>query len=297
MSRGSIVVALAVALVLGLVASAEAASSAFVTAGTAFERVDLGTGSVTSVGSLNAAADPIEGLALSSGSALLGVGGNGTNPSLFQLDKTNGNTLSSSGLGVPGTTNAASLAFDSAGSLWMAATYYPMVGDPEPKLYRIDPSLPTATFVGNTGDYVGGLAGACDGTVYGSAVGMSGWELVKVNTGTGALTSVGPMGGSGPDAADDVDIAIDHSTGTLWAVDFTDGKFYVLDKATGAATQSAFAPLPGVNGIAIDSAAQCPPPVAGPPSTPGGTTKKKCKKKKRGKRAAEARKCKKRKRR
>ena len=299
MSRGSIVVALAVSLVLLVAASAEAASTAFVTVGTAFKRVDLGTGGVTSIGSLSSGADPMEGLALSSGSSLYGTGGSGPNPSLFRVDKTTGNTISSGGLGVPSTTQAAGLAFDSAGMLWMAATHYPVVGDPVPKLYRVDPGIPTAIFVGDTGEYVGGLAGACDGTVYGSAVGMSGWELVKVNTGTGALTSVGPMGGSGPDAAHDVDIAIDHATGTLWAVDFDDGKFYVLDKGTGAATQSAFPPLAGVNGIAIDSAAQCPPPGGGTPSPPAGTTKKKCKKakKKHGKRAAAARKCKKRKRR
>ena len=132
MSRGSIVVALAVSLVLLVAASAEAASTAFVTVGTAFKRVDLGTGGVTSIGSLSSGADPMEGLALSSGSSLYGTGGSGPNPSLFRVDKTTGNTISSGGLGVPSTTQAAGLAFDSAGMLWMAATHYPMFGDPVP---------------------------------------------------------------------------------------------------------------------------------------------------------------------
>lgn len=98
--------------------------------------------------------------------------------------------------------------------------------------------------------------------MYGAVEESSGWELDRVNLTSAALSEVGPM--NGPNGLEDLDLAFDYSTDTLYALS-RDGSLYTVNTSTGAATMalpvmSGSTQLDEIAGFTIDSTGGCRPP-------------------------------------
>jgi hypothetical protein len=249
-------------------ASAAAAPNGFTTDGETLYALDAAIPSVQAIGPIGPPAAPAFAFARASGGTLYSAGGTG-GEGLHRLDTSTG---ASSPVGDFGDNESLGLTFDSSGSMWLAAADQSGM-DTAFRLYGVDPATAALSPVGGPlPRELWGIAGACDGSVYGAALDSGGWDLVRVNTATAALTTVGPM--SHPQLDDvemnieTLELAFEHSTGTLWAL-ATDKNLYVVDAATGALTLRGTVtgdPPGSLEALAFDSTAACPattPPTGG----------------------------------
>lgn len=204
-------------------------------------KLDLGTGSLTTVGATGFPV--IRSLAFSSSGALFGIDQLGAQ--LLSIDPGTGATAVVGPLG-SGTAGIGGLVFDAAGTLYYADEF-------NENLYTVNTATGAASLVGSMGQSVTGLAFRADGTLFGYADNPDN-TLVTINKLTGLATTVGAIGLVSPDGG----IAFDDA-GQLWAV-FQSGQYGIVNQATGAvALNGSFA---GVQLSALDIQLQ---PAAGVP--------------------------------
>lgn len=131
------------------------------------------------------------------------------------------------------------LAFDGDGALWMS------VEAPTPQLLSVDPASGAATFVGNTGFAITGLAASGD-DVFGL---RSDGFLLDVDVVTANVTLIGDLGLNG---SFEGGIAFD-ADGVLWGLmtsDNTSSQVVRIDTGSGVAELGPTIPLP-FRGLAI----------------------------------------------
>lgn len=192
--------------------------------------IDLATGTATAIGATGFS--DIEGLAFNPLNGLL-YGVDDVTDTLVTINTTTGAATAVGALGA--TFTDIGLAFDNAGNLFMS-------NDAPGNFYSVDPTTGAATLIGAQGQQVTGLAYNA-GTMYG--LGGDGTNnLVTINLGTGAFTTVGLLGGI---AVSDGGMSFDGNT--LWAINDT-GDIFTIDTTTGAATFQANT-LTGFEGLAI----------------------------------------------
>jgi hypothetical protein len=272
MKPGSLGAAFAIALLSALAPAAATASTAYVSAGPTGSQklysVDMETHMATQIGPTTKPI-PVEALALAGNLSLYGIGGE-SSPKLDQIDRATAAPVSSE-LPLPpmnGVNNVPGLAFGPEESLWASSfTVEEPAGGQiyNSKLWHIDLGTGEAQFRGRAGGdetILAGLAYGCYGTMYGAVEESAGWELDRVDLTDGALTEVGPM--NGPDGMEDLDVAFDYSTDTLYALS-GDGSLYAVNTSTGAATMvlpvmSGSTQLGEIAGFTIDSTGGCRPP-------------------------------------
>ncbi|MFL6200618.1 MAG: hypothetical protein ACJ76J_15695 [Thermoanaerobaculia bacterium] len=236
-----------------------AAAPAFAAVGTGYSvqsdgnqklyRIDLATGVATPIGA--SGFDGIEGLAFDPGCKKL-YGVDDVKDRLVTCDlKTGGcTTVGSLGLDITDT----GLAFANDGRLFMStdAPKNPL------RFFALDPKTGAATWIGNQGTEVTGLAGNLFG-LYG--LGGDGKDnLVTVDPATGRATSIGPLGTV---TLQDGGLDFDRD-GTLYGLnDIGPGsgkpsQLFTIDLQTGRATvvatlkDPAGKPIYGFEGLAID---------------------------------------------
>jgi hypothetical protein len=178
-------------------------------------------------------------------------GANGQAGSVFRLHPTTGAVLNTWS---PGIGPISAMATDPT-----TGTIYLGTGAGLPTIYRFDPVLGTATFVGNTGlgfAAVSGLTFRSDGTLYASVNiardgGSGGDHLAIVNKATGVATIVGPYGlctgvvlpsvGGGSCTIEGIEGIVFDRSGVLWGAHTVRGVagapgLYQINPVTGAAT-------------------------------------------------------------
>jgi hypothetical protein len=216
-------------------------------------RIDLETGVTTPVGTAKSSGfEGIEGLAFSPGCTTL-YGVDDVKDRLVTCNRTTGSCETVGSLGVDITDTG--LTFANDGNLYMS-TDAPK--DPI-RFFRIDPGTGNATWVGDPGIEITGLA-ANPLAVYG--LGGDGKDvLVQVDTETGAATTIGPLGSAV--TLQDGGLDFDHD-GTLYGLnDLGPGsgkasQIFKIDLETGKATVVAVTKDPsgkalnGFEGLAID---------------------------------------------
>ncbi len=182
-----------------------------------FGRLDLGTGTITTIGTVGGATCA-GSLTFAPDGTLFGLSGDtgpGGEQLLVRYDLTTGVAVTVGTIGVTTLLGAGGLAFDRAGSLWLYLESLNADCSADFScLYRIDPTNAATTFVGGGGNetIVGGLAGLCDGRVV-TARGVPPQQLAAVDTASGALGDLGPLD---PDAFTN-ELATE-ADGTLWAL-------------------------------------------------------------------------------
>jgi len=201
----------------------------------ALYRVDPVTFAVTKVGNFNAG-DQMTDVAVTPAGAVYGI----SFTTLYAINKTTG---AATALGTVGGNGNNSLTFLPGGQL--------LASDSNGDLKTINPATAAVTFIGNYGSSLGSsgdLVAVASGQMYGTAPGPSSDLLVKVNTASGAATSVGPTGNS-----------------SVWGLAYagsrvigftTGGQILKIDPATGATT------LLASTGISFWGAGQSPSVIA-----------------------------------
>lgn len=155
-------------------------------------RIDFATGEATAIGPTGSS--KVEGLALSPAGELFGI-----NPATSQLlrcsTETGGCTVVGTLTGVaPSLAGNAGLGFASDGRLYAAMNA---------GLFRVDPTSGSASFVGNTGIAVGGLAGIspqanCPSGLYALGSNTDRGRLFCLNTANGSATLLATLAGMSP---------------------------------------------------------------------------------------------------
>lgn len=155
-------------------------------------RIDFATGEATAIGPTGTS--KVEGLALSPSGDLFAV-----NPASSQLLKCSTDTGACTVVGTltgvaPSLSGNAGLAFAADGKLYVGLNA---------ALFRVDPATGAATFVGNTGVAIGGLAGIapqanCASGLYALGSNTDRGKLFCVSTATGAVTSLTTLAGLSP---------------------------------------------------------------------------------------------------
>lgn len=155
-------------------------------------RIDFATGEATAIGPTGTS--KVEGLALSPAGDLFAV-----NPATSQLLKCSTESGACTVVGTltgvaPSLTGNAGLAFAADGKLYAGLNA---------ALFRVDPASGAATFVGNTGVAIGGLAGIapqpnCASGLYALGSNTDRGRLFCVNTTTGAVTLLATLAGLSP---------------------------------------------------------------------------------------------------
>ena len=227
-------------------------------------KVDYGTNQTTLVGNSIDFAD-VEGLAFAPDGTLYGI--SDSTKQLIRVNVTSGKgaLVGATGLNGQGVGQFDALDFGLAftydGQLWASSATVN-------KLWRLDPTTALATFVGNTGAHISGLAGIGN-KLYG--IGSNGNEnLYSIDTATGKATMIGPLFPGGTVHYDNAGLDFD-SSGHLWAVlDYSPTQpnrpsdLVRIDRNTGAAT------ITGQTAIDSDALALAPPGKLedGPPPIP-----------------------------
>jgi hypothetical protein len=229
-----------------------------------FARLDLGTGDITTIGTMGA--EPcVQNLTFAPDGTLYGMLNDSMVAQLVRIDTATGAVTTVGSLGIEILLlEGGGLAFDRAGTLWL----YILTLDPDCTdnscLYRVDPTDATATLVGGggSGTIVGGLAGLCDGRLVTARGGIPPQPLASVDTATGGLIDLGTL----PDVS--VNELATEADGTLWtlavpAVGPGTQILHIDDTGqvvvTGPLLSDARSPL----GFAIEPLT-CPPPPAPP---------------------------------
>lgn len=188
-------------------------------------RIDLGAGTTSLVGPVGFA--DVQGLSFQPSTGIL-FGVDDTTENLITIDTATGAGSVVGALGVP-TVGEAGLAFNNAGDLFLA-------DEDQEELFSVDPTSGAATFIGDfflPSDSAVDITGIdfWNGILFG--INEDDSTLVTIDTGTAALTTIGPLGIS----VDDTGLAFD-ATGTLWGIGDNDGIFTV-NTSTGDATVTA----------------------------------------------------------
>jgi len=201
----------------------------------ALYRVNPVTFAVTKVGNFNAG-DQMTDVAVTPAGAVYGV----SFTTLYAISKTTG---AATALGALGGNGNNSLTFLPGGQL--------LASDSSGDLKTINPTTAAVTYVGSYGGSLGSsgdLVAVASGQMFGTAPGPSSDMLVKVNTATGAATSVGATGKS-----------------SVWGLAYagsrvigftTAGEILKIDPVTGATT------LLASTGISFWGAGQSPSVIA-----------------------------------
>lgn len=155
-------------------------------------RIDFATGEATAIGPTGTS--KVEGLALSPAGDLFAV-----NPATSQLLKCSTESGACTVVGTltgvaPSLTGNAGLAFAADGKLYVGLNA---------ALFRVDPATGAATFVGNTGVAIGGLAGIapqanCASGLYALGSNTDRGRLFCVSTANGAVTPLTTLAGLSP---------------------------------------------------------------------------------------------------
>ena len=214
-------------------------------------RIDLATGAGTVIGS-NLGFSDVDGLAFDAAGQLWAVDDN-TNR-LLSINTSTG-VATGVGSGFGSGFNDMGLAFGADGTLYMAAAN---TGGSVGSLYSVDTANGLATAIGT---FSGGLKVRSLGQYGGVLYGWSSVDtLVSINTGTGAVSTIGAFGFSplvvGHDGMD-----ADPATGMLWSIAEVESRTYTLNPLTGAATLQAGSlscnggscSAGGFNGLAISA--------------------------------------------
>jgi len=229
-----------------------------------FGRLDLGTGDITTIGTMGAM-PCLRNLTFAPDGTLYATGSDSMVATLVRIDTATGAVTTVGSLGIEILLlEGGGLAFDRAGTLWL----YILTEDPDCTdgscLYRVDPTDATATLVGGggSGTLVNGLAGLCDGRLVTARGAIPPEPLANVDLSTGELADLGTLPDLlGPNFATEAD-------GTLWmfaSLVVGDGVQIVqIDDTgqvvvTGPLLSDARAPL----AFAIEPLT-CPPPPAPP---------------------------------
>jgi hypothetical protein len=176
-------------------------------------RVDLSTHTATKIGRATPVGVTrfanIEGLTLTPGGALYGVSDGNAAKTLLRIDPTTGlaavvGTLTLTGGDTSGQLDLG-MAATCDGKLWLSSG--------TGLLWQIDPNTAAATFIGNLGAKITGLA-ARGNQVYGAGS-QTNNNLYSVNTSSGAATLIGAYGISNYITTTSPGF---DSTGRLWAV-------------------------------------------------------------------------------
>ncbi len=159
-------------------------------------RVDLTAQTAAEVGRATPVGSPrianIEGLTATPAGTLYAVSDTDSVKTLLQISPTTGlatslGTLSFTGGNTSGLLDL-SLAFTCDGRMWMASG--------TGSFWQVDPSTATATFIGDLGAKITGIA--AHGNVLYGAGSQGNNNLYTINTATGVATLIGPYGSSAP---------------------------------------------------------------------------------------------------
>ncbi len=241
-------------------------------------RIDLANGQSTSIGRIGF--NDVEGLALSpsgtlyaavDGTAQVGSNTSSTTDFLIRINPATGagslvgQLPSLQGRG-PNEQLDYGLAFTCDGRLWMSA-------ETTAELWEVNPATAELRLVGNTGASISGLAGR-GSELYGVSVDPNP-RLFRIDTGTAAATTIGPLnaGGSVLNVGLDFD-----SAGLLWAtldpVDVVPSRMAKISLQSGLASEiknlSSTSGI-GIKALAIAAPAPCGPVVQEPVMVPGPT--------------------------
>jgi streptogramin lyase len=196
---------------------ANAATTAYGEAFDTLYKIDLDARTATTVGVSTTS---------SGGTPVKGLGGLTTMPDgslyavsnalklLVKIDPTSGATSVVGNLNLEGQGTGQfdaldlGMAADGHGVVWLSS------GTAQ-KLWRVDPSSGSLTFVGSTGHGISGLV-ARDDALYGSGD-LTDHTFYRIDKGTGAATPIGSFGPAAPAALNSVSMSFD-ADGTLWAV-------------------------------------------------------------------------------
>ena len=177
-------------------------------------RVDLTTQIATEVGRATPIGAPrlanIEGLTASAAGTLYAISDTDSVKTLLQINSTTGlatglGTLTFTGGNVSGQLDL-SLAFTCDGRMWMASG--------TGSFWQLDPATATATFIGDLGAKITGLA--AHGNVLYGAGSQGNNNIYTIDTATGAATIIGAYGSSAPYITT-ISIAFD-AAGNLYAI-------------------------------------------------------------------------------
>ncbi len=187
--------------------------------------IDLSNGGITVIGATGGG--DIDGLALSSSGVLYGSDNN--NDTLVVLDRSTGAITSSVALSVG--ISDSGLAFDSAGTLYLADDSASDPSGEVQNLFTVDPVTGNMTLVGVGDGDVTGIAFNSSGTLLGIEPETD--TLVTFNLGNGATTAIGSLGF---DADDEQGLTFVPSSSLLYMVDEASESLYSVNSASGAAT-------------------------------------------------------------
>ena len=210
-------------------------------------RVDLGTGEVTTVGSLGVGGD-FEGLDFSPDGTLFASDDN--SGALFTIDPTTGEAslVGSFGFGQAETQNTG-LAFRDDGTLFMVVDDFEDEGTDQDNLYTVDTTTGLATLVGTLfgtpfadDPEITSIAFASDGTLF--AVDRDLDALLTINPLTAEVSLVGTLGALASDGGQQ---GLDFFGDTLFLMSENPEAIFTVDTTTGAAALSANLQTPGLS--------------------------------------------------
>ena len=202
-------------------------------------RVDLGTGEVTTVGSLGVFGD-FEGLDFSPDGTLFAS--DDTNADLYTIDRTTGaaSLVGSFGFGQADIQNTG-LAFRDDGTLFMVVDDFDDGVTDQDNLYTVDTTTGLATLVGTLfgtpfadDPEITSIAFASDGTLF--AVDRDLDALLTINPLTAEVSLVGTLGALGSDGGQQ---GLDFFGDTLFLMSENPEAIFTVDTTTGAAALSA----------------------------------------------------------
>jgi len=199
--------------------------------------IDPTTGAFTPVGGQHGFV-AIDALAFEGSGALYGAAGPFDGRQLVRFNTETGVGTAIGPMGIP----TGGIAFDNSTGTLYASRWAPTSAPGA--LFAVNTSTGQTSFVGNFGFDIRDLEFDDNtGTLYGTAID----RLLTIDTTTGVATTVGPTG-----APEFQGLALDNSTGTLYAASIGFRGLYTIDTTTGAATE--IAPL-GNGGSAIGALA------------------------------------------
>ena len=202
-------------------------------------RVDLGTGEVTTVGSLGVSGD-FEGLDFSPDGTLFAS--DDTNADLYTIDPTTGEAslVGSFGFGQAEIQNTG-LAFRDDGTLFMVVDDFEDGVSDQDNLYTVDTTTGLATLVGTLfgtpfadDPEITSIAFASDGTLF--AVDRDLDALLTINPLTAEVSLVGTLGALVPDGGQQ---GLDFFGDTLFLMSENPEAIFIVDTTTGVAALSA----------------------------------------------------------
>lgn len=228
--------------------TATADQSVYVTgSGNEFGTLDLTTGAFTSIATLALpAGDAMFGMGFANG-ILYGVD-SGPNANLWQINTSNGDLTSVGTVGY----SASGASSDANGNLYVisqdvGAYYYTL---------SLPSTTPTSVFSTGISNAGGLMAVTPDGSqLFATALNANGnpaYDLLSINPTTGAVSTVGNLGGT---FTPDTGLFVG---GTLYGFDTTSDAIVTINTSTGLGTQVATYSLP--NGDTIYSVAYLPEP-------------------------------------